>query len=158
MFTQTNIQIKYRWVGRSTGDRVEQKSECMEATPQSDISIFQVVVDNDYVEVAFLLAISGNKGSTRGEYNSETVCHWFWGILKLSVMVNRASLKLFSFFTKCCLSDFLTLFRDANNIFTLWASTKSQIIRRNHKKKALDGRFSLNASQQMAAFGALILL
>ena len=47
----------------------------MEETPQSDISIFQVVVDNDYVEVAFLLAISGDKGSTRGEYKSEMVCH-----------------------------------------------------------------------------------
>ena len=29
----------------------------MEETPQSDISIFQVVVDNDDVEVAFLFAI-----------------------------------------------------------------------------------------------------
>ena len=56
-------------------ERISQKSEFMEETPQSDISIFQVVVDNDYVEVAFLLAISGNKGSTRGEYKSETVFH-----------------------------------------------------------------------------------
>ena len=45
----------------------------MEETPQSDISILQVVVDNDDVEVAFLLAISGNKGSTRGEYLSKQI-------------------------------------------------------------------------------------
>ena len=47
----------------------------MEETPQSDISIFQVVVDNDDVEVAFLLAISGNKGSTRSEYLSKQICN-----------------------------------------------------------------------------------
>ena len=53
--------------------RVSQKSECMQETPQSDISIFQVVVDNDDVEVAFLLTIPGIN-------NNNTV-------LKLSVIV-----------------------------------------------------------------------
>ena len=77
--------------------RVSQKSECIQETPQSDISIFQVVVDNNDVEVAFLLAISGNKGSTRGEYLKLSVID-FRGILKLSVM-DRASLKLSSVLT-----------------------------------------------------------